>query len=140
MGIRNTALNVLLVEDDELDALNLRRALLPFDAINPMVHASDGVAALELLRGGVARRRLVIVLDLRMPRMNGLEFLRALRDDEELASIPVVVLTTSADRGDREEAYRLGAAGYLLKSVDPGEFKTSVRSFAEYWSHQELPS
>src|SRR5688500_5746232 len=100
--MRDGRLNILLVEDDELDVLNLRRALLPHPAVNPLVHASDGVAALALLRGAaVPRGRLVIVADLRMPRMNGLEFLQALRADRELSMIPVVVLTTSADERDR---------------------------------------
>jgi CheY-like chemotaxis protein len=134
-------LNILLVEDDELDVLNLRRALTPHAGVNPLVHAPDGVAALEILRGrSVPRQRLVIVVDLRMPRMNGLEFIRALRADRELSQIPCVVMTTSTDERDRAEAYRLGAAGYMVKPVDPAEFKSSVKSFADYWTRMELPA
>jgi CheY-like chemotaxis protein len=134
-------LNIFLVEDDELDVLNLRRALSPHTAINPLVHAPDGVAALAMLRDqAVPRDRLVIVVDLRMPRMNGLEFIRALRADRALSQIPVVVLTTSTDERDRSEAYRLGAAGYMVKPVDPAEFKSSVKSFADYWTRMELPA
>ena len=139
--MRDGRINILLVEDDELDVLNLRRALSPHTAVNPIMHAPDGVAALAMLRGErVPRKRLVIVVDLRMPRMNGLEFLEALRSDRELAQIPVVVLTTSADERDRAEAYRLGAAGYMVKPVDPAEFKSCVKSFAEYWTRMELPA
>jgi CheY-like chemotaxis protein len=140
--MRDGRLNILLVEDDELDVLNLRRALVAHaTSVNPLVHAPDGVAALAMLkRNDVPRKRLVIVADLRMPRMNGLEFLRALRADRELAAIPVVVLTTSVDERDRLEAYRLGAAGYMVKPVDPAEFKTCVKSFADYWTRMELPA
>lgn len=139
--MRGGRLNILLVEDDELDVLNLKRALVPHTTINPLIHAPDGVAALALLRNdGVPRHRLVIVLDLRMPRMSGLEFLRALREDGELSMIPAVVLTTSADERDRAEAYRLGAAGYMVKPVDPAEFRSCVNSFADYWSKMELPA
>lgn len=135
---RPSRLNVLLVEDDELDALNVRRVL---EATTDVAAAADGMAALDLLRSGqVPRERLVVLLDLRLPRMGGLEFLRAVREDPDLCAIPIVVFSTSEGEEDLAEAYRLGAAGFLAKPRDPDELKRRLRAFAEYWSHQELPA
>ena len=86
-------LNILLVEDDEVDVMNVRRAFQQHRIMNPLVVASDGVEALALLRSGrVPSNRRLILLDLNMPRMNGIEFLRELRGDPTLHTAPVVVL------------------------------------------------
>jgi CheY-like chemotaxis protein len=134
-------LNILLVEDDELDVLNVQRALRRRPTGAVLTVARDGVEALDLLRhaGLATRRRLVIILDLRMPRMNGLEFLRALRTDTQLASIPVIVLTTSADDGDRREAWRHHIAGYLLKPVSFASFQQCMDALCTYWDQVEFP-
>ena len=101
-------LNVLLVEDDEIDVENVRRAFRKHNITHPLWVAGNGIEALQMLRTGVvsAPRRLIL-LDLNLPRMNGLEFLRALRKDPTLAGLPVVVLTTSNDERDKVEAYHL---------------------------------
>ena len=92
------ALNILLVEDDEIDVKNVKRAFLKNHITNPVFVAENGLEALEMLRNGtVPKRRRIVLLDLNMPRMNGIEFLGELRKDPELAATPVIVLTTSND-------------------------------------------
>lgn len=116
-------LNILLVEDDEVAVMNVRRAFRKANISNPLFVAGDGVEALEMLRGGeVPLSGRLVLLDLNMPRMNGIEFLRELRADPELSRTPVVVLTTSDAERDKVEAYNLNAAGYLLKPLTFGSF------------------
>ncbi len=134
------AFRILLVEDDDLDAMNVKRAFRGEAAVESVTVAQDGVEALELLRSGrLALDRLVMLVDLRMPRMNGLELLRELRQHPRLSRIPVVILTTSADERDRAAAYELHAAGYLLKPLDGGSFRECMQRFAAYWSHMQHP-
>jgi len=133
-------LNILLVEDDEVDVMNVRRAFTKNNITNPLFHASDGAEALERLRGGeIPTERRLVLLDLNMPRMNGIEFLRELRADPELAATTVVVLTTSNDERDRIEAYNLNVAGYLLKPVTFGNFCDVMATLNKYWTLVELP-
>ncbi len=133
-------LNILLVEDDEVDVLNVRRAFQKNHITNPLFVASNGVEALEQLRShSIPRDRRIVLLDLNMPRMNGIEFLRELRKDPELKSTPVVVLTTSNDERDRIEAYDLNVAGYLLKPVTFGNFCEVMTALNKYWALVELP-
>lgn len=136
----NRLLNILLVEDDEVDVMNVRRAFQKNHITNPLFVASNGVEALEQLRSGeIPRDRRMVLLDLNMPRMNGLEFLRELRRDPELHSTPVVVLTTSNDERDRIEAYDLNVAGYLLKPVTFSNFCELMATLNKYWALVELP-
>ena len=132
--------NILLVEDDELDVENVRRAFRKNNIANPLWTAGNGVEALEMLRTDVvpAQRRLVL-LDLNLPRMNGLEFLHAIRRDPALSSTPVVVLTTSNDERDKVEAYHLNVAGYLLKPVSFASFAELMSTLNKYWALVELP-
>jgi len=133
-------LNILLVEDDDVDVMNVRRAFEKNRILNPLHVASDGLQALEMLRNGeVPASRRMVLLDLNMPRMNGIEFLRELRADPELRPIPVVVLTTSNDDRDRIEAYNLNVAGYLLKPVTFVSFVELMAALNKYWSLVELP-
>jgi CheY-like chemotaxis protein len=111
-------LNILLVEDDQVDVMNVKRAFDRNHITNPLFVAGNGLEALEMLRGDkLPPERRIVLLDLNMPRMNGLEFLRVVRADEHLRALPVVVLTTSNDERDKIEAYQLNVAGYLLKPV-----------------------
>ena len=137
---RERLLNILLVEDDEVDVMNVRRAFQKNHITNPLFVAANGVEALELLRGGtIPRDRRIVLLDLNMPQMNGIEFLRELRRDPELTSTPVVVLTTSNDERDRIEAYNLNVAGYLLKPVTFSNFCEVMATLNKYWALVELP-
>lgn len=136
-------LSVLLVEDDDVEVMNVRRAFQKMKLENPLYTAQDGVEALELLRG---QRRAeldvfprIILLDLNLPRMNGIEFLRELRNDPELKRLVVVVLTTSDDSRDVLEAFRLNVAGYVVKPPTFDGFVDALETVGSYWSLSELP-
>lgn len=132
--------NILLVDDDEVCRINVRRAFDKGKLTNPLFHAEDGLQALEILRGDVLPRdRRLVLLDMHMPRMNGLEFLRALRSDPEIHATPVVMLTASEDHRDRAEAYRLNVAGYLIKPVRLGAFVELMTALNRYWTLMEMP-
>ena len=133
-------LNILLVEDDEVDVMNVRRAFERNNVSNPLFVAGNGIEALEILRNGtVPRERRLILLDLNMPRMNGIEFLEELRSDPDLAMTPVVVLTTSNDDQDKIDAYNLNVAGYLLKPVTFSNFCERMKALNKYWTLVEMP-
>ena len=133
-------LNILLVEDDEVDVMNVRRAFERNNVSNPLYVAGNGLEALEMLRNGtVPSERRLILLDLNMPKMNGIEFLQALRADPELSSAPVVVLTTSNDDQDKIDAYNLNVAGYLLKPVTFSNFCERMTTLNKYWTLVEMP-
>lgn len=132
--------HILHVEDDDLDAMNFARLIRESRRIDDVDVAHDGVEALARLRsGGVSPHRLVILLDIRMPRMTGLEFLAELRADPHLRRVPVVVMTTSQDPGDVTGAYDHSVAGYLVKSNDREQFRDAIAAFEEYWSRMLLP-
>ena len=133
-------LNILLVEDDQVDVMNVKRAFDRNRISNPLFVAGDGVEALAMLRAGkVPGERRLVLLDLNMPRMNGIEFLRELRADKDLHLTPVVVLTTSDDERDKIDAYNLNVAGYLLKPVTFVNFVETMAALNKYWALVELP-
>jgi CheY-like chemotaxis protein len=133
-------LNILLVEDDQVDVMNVKRAFDKNHISNPLFVAAHGVEALEMLRNGtVPSERRIVLLDLNMPKMNGLEFLREIRSDAVLQSTPVIVLTTSNDERDKIEAYNLNVAGYLLKPVTFVSFVEIMAALNKYWTLVELP-
>ena len=131
------AVHILLVEDDSIDAKAFIRAMEKLKIANPVVHAKDGVEGLEKLRA-LPRPNLVI-LDINMPRMNGLEMLRRVREDEALRDTIVFVLTTSNDDKDKFEAYNLNVAGYMLKSDMGNSFIRAVSLVDNYWKVVEFP-
>lgn len=133
-------INIFLVEDDEVDVMNVKRAFDKNHITNPIFVAGDGVEALAKLRSGeIPMGRRIVLLDLNMPRMNGIEFLRELRKDPELASTPVVVLTTSNNDRDKVEAYDLNVAGYLVKPVTFSDFCELTAILNKYWTLSEVP-
>jgi len=132
-------LNILLVEDDEVDVMNVKRAFEKAHITNPLFVANNGLEALEKLRSrDIPSYRRLILLDLNMPKMNGIEFLRELRKDPELCSLPVVVLTTSRMDQDRIESYQLNVAGYLLKPVTFATFCELMVTLNKYWALVEM--
>jgi CheY-like chemotaxis protein len=135
----NTAIAILLVEDDAIDVLNVRRAFEKNRLTNPIFEATNGIEALDMLRRGVLPPRHIVLLDLNMPRMNGIEFLTELRADPALKSTSVVVLTTSNEERDKLEAYQLNVAGYLLKPVTFPSFVELMAALNKYWTLVELP-
>lgn len=135
--------NVLLVEDDDVDAMAVERGFRALRIANPVVRARDGLEALALLRGTpgappIPQPRLVL-LDLNLPGMGGVEFLAHLRGDPALRSTIVFVLTTSRADEDRLAAYDLNAAGYLVKSNFPDAFLECLRMLDHYWRVVEFP-
>jgi CheY-like chemotaxis protein len=134
------SLNVLLVEDDQVDVMNVQRAFKKNNIANPLWTAGNGVEALDKLKSGeIPHSRLLVLLDLNMPRMNGIEFLRRLRADPDLRQIPVVVLTTSADVRVRIEASHLNVAGYIVKPVTFVNFCEAMATLNKYWALVEMP-
>lgn len=134
-------LHILLVDDDEVDVMNVQRAFKKNNISNPLHVANNGLEALDMLRGAAAipGPRRLILLDLNMPKMSGLEFLRAIRADPALRPLTVVVLTTSDDERDRIEAYNLNVAGYILKPVTFAAFVEAMATLNKYWTINEFP-
>ncbi len=138
-------LNILLVEDDDLDVMNVQRAFKKNNILNPLYVAGNGLDALDMLRGvdggtpDVPEERRLILLDLNMPKMNGIEFLRELRADPQLSLIPVIVLTTSGEDRDKVEAYQMNVAGYILKPVTLAHFIETMATLNKYWTLSEVP-
>jgi CheY-like chemotaxis protein len=134
-----TDINLLLVDDDEVDVITVKRALTRAKIENPLFIGRDGIEALELLRGDVMpRERRVVLLDLNMPRMNGLELLREIRSDPALSTLTVIVMTTSNEERDRIEAFKLNVAGYIVKPVTFQGFIDAIAMLHEYWSLMEI--
>lgn len=137
-------MNILLIEDDSVDVMNVQRAFKKNNITNPLHIAFNGVEALNMLRGHNGKVKLnptprIILLDINMPKMNGLEFLKELRSDPELSSISVFVMTTSNDDQDKIEAYRLNVAGYILKPLSFEKFVNAVSILNSYWRLCEQP-
>ena len=138
--VADKMLNILLVEDDEVDVMNVRRAFEKAHVSNPLYVAGNGLEALDMLRGTtIPQERRLVLLDLNMPKMNGIEFLEALRADPALSSTPVVVLTTSNDDQDKIDAYNFNVAGYLLKPVTFSNFCERMATLDKYWTLVEMP-
>jgi CheY-like chemotaxis protein len=132
--------SILLVDDDDVDVMGVHRALKKLKIVNPIVRARDGIEGLALLRDPSAvPRPYIILLDLNMPRMNGLEMLAELRRDPMLTSSVVFVLTTSKADEDIVEAYQQHVAGYIIKSQVGEGFLRVVEMLDQYWRVVELP-
>jgi len=129
---------ILLVEDDAVDVMNVKRAFAKNNILNPLAVAGNGLEALCMLRGEEGYEKIwprpqIILLDLNMPKMNGMEFLKELRNDPALKSTSVFVMTTSNDERDRVEAYDLNVAGYIIKPVSFEKFVSAVSILSSYW-------
>jgi CheY-like chemotaxis protein len=135
--------HLLHVEDDDLSIMGLVRAFKKAKIANPVSFAHDGIDALDMLRGTNGRERFprpfLILLDLNMPRMDGIEFLKELRRDEELRKSIVFVMTTSDADEDKVKAYNLGVAGYILKSNPANAFLEATALLDTYWRVIEFP-
>lgn len=133
------AVNILLVEDDEVDIMNVQRAFRKNNINNPLHIARNGIEALEMLRSGSIPMPPIIILDINMPKMNGIEFLQELRKDEALNRISVFVMTTSNEDSDKISAYNFNVAGYILKPLSFEKFITAVATLDRYWKLCERP-
>jgi CheY-like chemotaxis protein len=141
--VSGKVISIMLVEDDEVDVMNLKRAFKKNNITNPLYVAGNGIEALETLRKcGTEEMPMprIILLDLNMPKMNGIEFLKELRKDENLHRLSVFVMTTSNKDNDIIEAYNLNVAGYILKPLSMDKFMSSVAALSNYWQLCEFPS
>jgi CheY-like chemotaxis protein len=138
------AVNLLLVEDDEVDIQGLQRAFARSRIANPITVARDGIEALEILRGENGRTKLVkpylVLLDLNMPRMNGIEFLETIRNDDDLRSTLVFMITTSKAEEDKQRAYGHNVAGYIVKQDPANTFMQAVSLLEHFWKIVEFPA
>jgi CheY-like chemotaxis protein len=137
--LKITSKPILLVEDDQVDAMTVKRALKELHVTNPLTHRENGEEALAHLRDPACAKPCIILLDLNMPLMNGIEFLQVVKHDEVLRRIPVVVLTTSEEQQDKVNSFDLGVAGYMAKPVDYRQFVEVMRSINSYWTISEMP-
>lgn len=130
---------ILLVEDDEIDVITVKRALKEVHITNQLDVAVDGEKAWERLHDAGQELPCVILLDLNMPRMTGLELLRQIKQEPNLKRIPVIVLTTSNDERDKNQSFQIGVAGYMVKPVDYWQFVEVIRVIDRYWTLSEIP-
>jgi CheY-like chemotaxis protein len=130
---------VLLLEDDIVDAMTVERALKDLDVKNHLVHVFNGEQALEYLQNSDNTEPCVILLDLNMPQMSGIEFLKIAKSDQRLKCIPVVVLTTSRADKDKLECFDNSVAGYIVKPVDYNGFLDAMKILNLYWTLSEPP-
>ncbi|SOD41534.1 response regulator [Nitrosovibrio sp. Nv4] len=130
---------ILLVEDDQVDTMTVIRALKEIHVTNPLVHLENGEEAIHYLREPKSDKPCIILLDLNMPIMNGIEFLQVVKHDDQLKRIPVVVLTTSEEQQDKVNSFNMGVAGYMAKPVDYRQFVEIMRSIDAYWTISEMP-
>ena len=130
---------ILLVDDDDVDALIVQRSLKELKITNELVCRVDGEDALEYLRNEGNPKPCVILLDLNMPKMNGFEFLKVAKADDNLKRIPVVVLTTSDMDQNILDSFSLSAAGYIVKPVDYRQFVEAMKTVDMYWTLSRLP-
>lgn len=130
---------ILLVEDDQVDVMTVKRALKEIHVTNPVVNMENGEEALKYLRDPNNAKPCIILLDLNMPIMNGIEFLQVDKHDTQLKRIPVIVLTTSEEQQDKVNSFDLGVAGYMTKPVDYRQFVEVMRSIDAYWTISEMP-
>jgi CheY-like chemotaxis protein len=130
---------ILLVEDDLVDQMSVKRALKDIRVIKKLAIANNGLEGLEYLNNPDNPKIAIILLDINMPKMNGLEFLQILKKDEKHRQIPVVILTTSKEDQDRLGSFNLGVSGYMIKPVDYVQFVEVIRTIHMYWKLSLLP-
>ncbi|MDG4715909.1 MULTISPECIES: response regulator [Winogradskyella] len=130
-------LNVLLIEDDMIEVMKLNRATKSLQLNHKIREANNGEEALNLLQ---QKDNLpdIILLDLNMPKINGIEFLRILKADERLRYIPTIILTTSSNQRDLLECYKIGVSGYVLKPLKYEDYVSKIDKLLAYWSVNEL--
>jgi CheY-like chemotaxis protein len=134
-------MSILLVEDDEVDIMNVKRAFKKNNISNQIIVAHNGIEALEILRAPASSvpKPKIALLDLNMPKMGGIEFLKEIRQDSNLHALSVFVMTTSNEDADKIEAFNLNVAGYILKPLSMDRFIAAVSALNNYWTLCEYP-
>lgn len=130
-------LSILLIEDDRIEVMKLNRVLSKNDLKHQLIEAKNGEEALKVLQDK-SNLPDIILLDLNMPKINGIEFLKILKKDSFLKYIPTVILTTSNNHNDVKECYEIGIAGYVLKPLKYEEYVQKMESLLDYWSINQL--
>ena len=130
---------IVLIEDDEIDAMSVQDAFEDIKVPNTLIWAHDAEEALKLLHGEQAVKPLLILLDLNLPGMKGLDFLKIVKEDDNLKMIPIVVLTTSRHNFDKIESFKYGVAGYIIKPVNYSQFLEAMKTINSYWALSEFP-
>ena len=138
--MKNSKLSILLIEDDKIDVLTVKRAFKDLKILNTVHVSENGLEGLDFLHNSNNENPGIILLDLNMPKMNGLEFLQERQKEDQLKLIPVVVLTTTKAEQDKIESYKLGVAGYMIKPVDYLQFVEVINTINLYWTLSELPN
>jgi CheY-like chemotaxis protein len=131
---------ILLVEDDNADVLIIKRALKELEINNELVTTNNGEEALEYLQSDKNKKPCIILLDLNMPKMNGIEFLKIVKNDDNFKDIPIVALTTSQNSSDITQCFKHGIAGYVVKPIDYKKFVKALRIMDLYWMLSEMPN
>lgn len=129
-------MNVLFIEDDMIETMKLQRAISKFQSKHKIIEAKNGEEALDILKGGNLPE--IILLDLNMPRMSGIEFLTILKSDDRLKYIPTIILTTSENRDDLLKCFEIGIAGYIIKPLKYEDYEIKLRKVFDYWEVSEL--
>ncbi|NJB36313.1 MULTISPECIES: response regulator [Flavobacteriaceae] len=129
-------MKVLFIEDDMIECMKMQRAVSKLTNKHNIIEAKNGEEALNVLKGGDLPD--VIFLDLNMPRMNGIEFLTILKKDEKLRYLPTVILTTSENRADLLECFKIGIAGYIIKPLKYEDYEEKIKRAFQYWEINEL--
>ncbi|MGO4910995.1 MULTISPECIES: response regulator [unclassified Leeuwenhoekiella] len=135
--MKKRVLSILLIEDDRIEVMKLKRVLSKSDLKHHLVEAKNGEEALTILQDK-SNLPDIILLDLNMPKINGIEFLKILKNDSYLKYIPTVILTTSNNHNDVKECYEIGIAGYVLKPLKYEDYVEKIESLLAYWSVNEL--
>jgi CheY-like chemotaxis protein len=130
-------LKILFIEDDAIEVIKFNRVLKTLGLNHQILEAENGEVAITMLKEKMAIPDIVI-LDLNMPKLNGIEFLRILKNDEILKYIPAIVLTTSNNHSDILECYKIGIAGYVLKPLRYEEYVNRIEKLLAYWTNNEL--
>ncbi|ELY2009548.1 putative two-component system response regulatory protein [Flavobacterium psychrophilum] len=133
------SLNILLIEDDTIEIMKFNRVLKTIESNHKIIEANNGEEALEILKEKENTPD-IIILDLNMPRINGIEFLGILKQHPVLKYIPAIILTTSNNHTDILECYKIGIAGYVLKPLKYDDYVDRIKKMLDYWSINELIS
>ncbi|MEC7783470.1 MAG: response regulator [Bacteroidota bacterium] len=135
--MKGRVLTILLIEDDRIEIMKLKRVLAQSALKHHLIEAKNGEEALHILEDKNALPD-IILLDLNMPKINGIEFLKILKADAMLKYIPTIILTTSSNHNDVKQCYEIGIAGYVLKPLKYEDYVSKITNLLNYWSLNEL--
>ena len=130
-------MKILFIEDDAIECMKMQRTVSKSESNHEIVEAGNGEVALDYLKTANPLPDIVL-LDLNMPRMNGIEFLEILKADERLRYLPTIILTTSLNRNDLLSCYKIGVAGYLIKPLKYEDYEDKINKLLAYWDINEF--